>query len=193
MKWFQVDADTPHDPKIQAVLRALGAEGLGGLFLVWCHIADHGTRRPGWSLDSAGHPMPEAELRAISTLSEANFYELITICVSSGHFLKTPWEKRKVIAIPAMAKRADTYTHRKLRSSFEHASNNGRRNYLHKTVQTKTVQAKEKEKAPTAPLSDPSAVRTPEPRRRDAPGGRVERAASAPVVDHALLKKYGLD
>lgn len=144
MKWFQVDADTPNDPRIREVLRELGAEGIGALFLLWCHIADHGTRRPGWSLDSLGRPLAEADLMAASTLTESNWRKLTSICTSSGHFQKSPWVKRKVIAIPAMAKRADTYTKRNIRSGVEQGSNGVRTNFVYKTVQDKTVQDREK-------------------------------------------------
>jgi|SRR5579885_3357724 len=115
MKWFQVDSDTPNDPKIRAVLRQMGPAGMGGLFLLWCHIGDHG-KRPGWSVDSTGKPMPEHELVIASELKSDEFLKLVAICTSSGHFLKSAWERRRVIAIPAMARRADTYTRRRVRT-----------------------------------------------------------------------------
>lgn len=122
MKWFQVDSDTPNDPKVKAVLRELGPAGVGGLFLLWCHIADHGIRRPGWSLDSNGRPIPEHELMIASELTTEQFTKLVAICTASGHFVKAAWDRRKVIAIPAMASRADTYTKRVVRTGFEPSS-----------------------------------------------------------------------
>jgi hypothetical protein len=124
MKWFQVDSDTPNDPKIRALVRELGAAGMGGLFFLWCHIADHGIRKPGWSLDSFGRPMPVEELIDASKLSEPEFSKLAVICTSSGHWLKRPWERRKVIAIPAMTRRADTYTKRRVRTHVEQSPTN---------------------------------------------------------------------
>lgn len=113
MKWFQVDSDTPNDPRIRAVTRELGAEGLGGLFLIWCYVADHG-HKPGRSIDSSGRPFPVADLREISKLEQATFDRLMAICVESGHIKKEAWEKRKEIHIPAMERRSDTYSQRKL-------------------------------------------------------------------------------
>lgn len=111
LKWFQVDSDTPNDPRIRAVTRELSAAGMGGLFLIWCYIADHGAK-PGRSIDSTGRPFPIEDLREISKLEQAEFDRLITICVESGHFRKNAWLKRKEIAIPAMERRSDTYTRR---------------------------------------------------------------------------------
>jgi hypothetical protein len=114
MKWFQVDSDTPHDPKMRAVLRELGAAGFGGLVLLWCHIADHGTRRPGFSIDSQGKPMPIPDLVDATRLTLDQFDRLVAVCLETGHFMLGPWQAKKVIAIPAMARRADFYTQRKI-------------------------------------------------------------------------------
>lgn len=138
MKWFQVDADTPNDPKVRAIVRELGAAGMGGLFFIWCHIADHGIRKPGWSLDSLGRPMPLTELVDASRLNESEFSKLALICTSSGHWLKKPWDTRQVIAIPAMARRADTYTKRRVRTHVEDDSNEVRTNFANKTRQHST-------------------------------------------------------
>lgn len=159
MKWFQVDADTPHDPKVKAVLREMGVAGVGGLFLLWCHIADHGTKKPGWSLNSFGRPMPETELIIASELNRDDFLRLVTICTTTGHFLERAWDQKHVIAIPAMAARADTYTKRNVRTRVEQGSNKVRQSASttqHKTVQHTTVQTTKEEKAVAAPPS-PSA------------------------------------
>lgn len=115
MKWFQVDSDTPNDPRIRAVARELGAAGIGGLFLVWCFIADHG-QKPGRSIDSSGRPFPKKDLQEASRLQENDFDRLIEICTDSGHFKKDVWDERQEIVIPAMRRRADTYTKRKIKT-----------------------------------------------------------------------------
>lgn len=115
MKWFQVDSDTPNDPRIRAVTRELGAQGMGGLFLLWCFIADHGTK-PGRSIDSSGRPFPIADLQDASKLAKSEFDRLVALCTDSGHFKKDAWDERQEIIIPAMRRRADTYTRRKVRT-----------------------------------------------------------------------------
>lgn len=115
MKWFQVDSDTPNDSRIRAVRRELGAAGVGGLFLLWCYVADHG-KRPGRSIDTAGQPFPVEDLQEASGLDQVTFSRLVTICVESGHFKKDAWVDRKEIVIPAMRRRADTYTKRRRRT-----------------------------------------------------------------------------
>lgn len=161
MKWFQVDADTPNDPKIRAVERVLGTEGIGGLFLLWCFIADHGVKRPGWSLNSLGRPIPIEDLRDGSRLDSTKFEKLVEICVESGHFDRRQWTMRSVIAIPAMASRADTYTRRRVRSEFEHSSNDLPTKFANKTTHTKTRHNPKKRTrlAPHAPESTPDESR----------------------------------
>ena len=109
MKWFQLDSDAPHDPKIRAVTRTLGPAGLGGLLGVWCHVARHGST-PGRAMDSRGLPLALDELQEASLLSPDEFQALVDICVRTGHFKREAWEQYKGIWIPAMAKRADRYT-----------------------------------------------------------------------------------
>lgn len=123
MKWFKLDSDTPNDPKIRSVLAKFGNDGFGILIRLWCYIAAHGTRKPGWSLDSLGKPIDKPVLIEAAGTSEENFDELMRECIRNGHFLKKPWKKRNVIAIPAMSRRADTYTHRHVRTNFEQTSN----------------------------------------------------------------------
>ncbi len=111
MKWFQLDANTPHDPKIRAVVRALGVEGFGGLVGLWCHVAEHG-RMPGYGIDSNGAPLPVEDLIDASGLSAAKFDELISICTRTGHFGRDVWRQSRGIWIPAMERRADRYARR---------------------------------------------------------------------------------
>jgi hypothetical protein len=151
-------------------LRQLGAEGIGGLFLVWCHIADHGTKKPGWSLDSTGKPMPEAELQEASHLAPATFTRLVQICAEVGHFKKSEWVSRGVIAIPAMIRRADTYTRRRVRTHFEHTSN--KVGQSSSTRQDKTVHTK---KPPVVPLA----------------GGRITRA-NRKLAEEIVKKRFGV-
>jgi hypothetical protein len=155
MKWFQVDSDTPDDPRIRDVVRELGAAGLGGLFLLWCHIANHGSKRPGWSLRTDGKPMPEEELIDASKLASDEFARLVSICAQNGHFDRRAWTTRKVIAIPAMSRRADTYTKRRVRTRVDDASKQVP--LQDKTVQDSTRKKKERgRERPPAPPSDPA-------------------------------------
>lgn len=109
MKWFQLDSDMPEDPKIRAVARALGAEGIGGLVGVWCHVAKHG-RKPGQGIDSTGATLPLDDLREASLLDDEKFDALVAVCTRTGHFRRDAWELYNRIWIPAMERRADRYT-----------------------------------------------------------------------------------
>lgn len=109
MKWFQLDSDMPEDPKIRAVARAFGAEGIGGLVNVWCHVAKHG-RLPGQGIDSRGAPLPLEDLREASLLTVEKFEQLLELCTRTGHFRRDAWERHHGIWIPAMERRADRYS-----------------------------------------------------------------------------------
>jgi len=111
VRWFQLDADTPDDPKIRAVVRELGVEGFGGLVGLWCHIAKHG-RAPGQSIDSRGAPFPVDDLVAATGLPRDKFDELVAVCIRVGHFSRDQWEREGRIWIPAMERRADRYQKR---------------------------------------------------------------------------------
>ena len=108
MKWFQLDSDMPTDPKIRAVARELGAEGIGGLVLTWCHVAKHGSI-PGQGIGSNGQPLPLDDLIDTSLLDPEKFARLVDVCVRSGHFKRDPWERYRGIWIPAMERRAERY------------------------------------------------------------------------------------
>ena len=111
MKWFQLDSDMPDDPKIRALVRTLGIEGLGGLVGVWCHVAKHG-RKPGQGIDSHGAPLPLDDVQAASLLPDEKFRALVELCTRNGHFKRDAWEQYRGIWIPAMARRADRYAQR---------------------------------------------------------------------------------
>jgi hypothetical protein len=106
----------PDDPKIRAVVRELGAEGVGGLVGVWCHVAKHG-RKPGHAIDSRGAPLPLEDLVAASMLEASKFAALVDVCTRTGHFRRDTWEQYRGIWIPAMERRADRYTQRLVRSA----------------------------------------------------------------------------
>lgn len=135
MRWFQVDADTPNDPRIQSVLARFGNAGFGMLVRLWCFVAAHGKRKPGWSLDTRGRPIPRAQIVAAIGASDDDFESLVTELTRNGHVVLSTWKKRGVIVLPAMSMRADTYARRRVRTLFEHCSHNVR-------VQDSTVQTK---------------------------------------------------
>ena len=116
MKWFQLESDTPHDPKIVAVVRALGNEGFGALVALWCHVARHGSL-PGRGIDSRGAPFPVEDLIAATGLPPDKFDQLLEVCTRTGHFRREVWQLHRGIWIPAMERRADRYTQRLRRSS----------------------------------------------------------------------------
>jgi Lin1244/Lin1753-like, N-terminal len=114
MKWFKVDSDMPHDPKIRAVIKAMGPGGLGGLAAVWCHVAHHGSY-PGRAIDRHGQPLGIEEIQDASLLPPDQFSALVEICLRTGHFDRAAWDTARGLWIPAMERRADRYTQRHLK------------------------------------------------------------------------------
>jgi hypothetical protein len=166
VKWFQMDSDATDDPKIKAIFAKVGHVGISGLFHLWCFVARYGSR-PGWSLDAKGQPMPRPFLEAGSKLSRKRFAALLDVLCETNHISRKNWTDRGVVVFPAMVKRSDTYTQRRLRKSA-----NGVRTVFAQgakivppTIQDKTIQrtntvgraapnharAREKPKAPKTP------------------------------------------
>jgi len=105
------------------------------LMRLWCYVAAHGTKKPGWSLDSLGKPIDKAVLVEAAGTTEKKFDELMRECTRNGHVRKISYVKRGVIAFPAMSRRADTYTKRNVRTKFEVSSKFVRHN---NTIQDNT-------------------------------------------------------
>jgi hypothetical protein len=139
MKWFQMDADTPSDPRIRAVLARFGNAGLGALLRLWCFVADHGNK-PGVSIDSQGKPFPTATLVEATGLTPRTYRDLMTALADSGHIQKSPFRKSGLIVIPAMSKRASNYEKYQRRRHDNDASSKRRKQ--DSTVQDSTYNAR---------------------------------------------------
>jgi len=111
VKWFQVDSNTPNDPKMRAIQGRHGVEGIGATFLLWCFVANHGARA-GWSIDHREQPIARPFLVDASGLDEARFEALVATLIEVGHVSAHEWRDRGVLAFPAMERRADIYTKR---------------------------------------------------------------------------------
>jgi hypothetical protein len=148
MKWFQMDADMPSDPRIRSILEKFGNAGIGALVRLWCFIADHGNR-PGWSIDSHGKPFETATLVEATGLTESEYHNLVQKLVENGHFQKTPFLKRGLIVIPAMSKRASNYEKLRRRRLGAHSTSNRRQE--NKTIQDSTKIARPRARSLRSP------------------------------------------
>jgi len=121
MKWIQVDSDTIYDPKIQDVLLKFGNAGFGAVVRLWLVVSRQGKGKPGVSVDSNGNPLPKPQLVAAVGATEPEFDAILeTLCVNH-HINADKWRQEGIVEIPAMARRADTYTKRSnhLRTVFD--------------------------------------------------------------------------
>lgn len=118
MRWYQVDSDTPNDPKIKRLLQDAavasggpesGAQMVGHLFLVWCFVANHGAQ-PGLGVKPDGSPLDLKDLAY-----EAGFRTVNDLCgflksmADRGLIGLEEWESDRVVFLPAMKARADAY------------------------------------------------------------------------------------
>lgn len=120
MKWIQVDSDTAEDPAIRRVLRSHGNEGFGALVRLWLFTAGHGSQEtPGRAVDERNRPYSEDDLADAVGLTSEKFALLRELCLETEHFDRAAWQQRHEIFIPALLKRADHWTKKKLRSNSE--------------------------------------------------------------------------
>lgn len=126
MKWFQVDSDTPDDPKIKAVIRRGlagapwvfdqpngGQAAAGALLLLWCYVANHGGGDPGIGVGSDGEPLPLGEMAdELLFDTQAALERFLDFLAEKKAIDPDAWA-RKLVILPAMAKRADAYARSK--------------------------------------------------------------------------------
>lgn len=119
MKWFENDSHADLDPKIQALIERYGNDGVGVMWRTWCLVArvstGEGKQRIGWSVDSSGKAYPVEDLARNAGVSVERFEEIMTFLAHRGHLSIRLWLSKKIVCLPAMIKRADEYTKRKLR------------------------------------------------------------------------------
>jgi hypothetical protein len=165
VKWFQVDSDTPNDPKIKAIIRHGLADGgpkraaelVGQTFLLWCYIANHGEGTPGMGVKADGSPLVLAEMADECLLAPAGLKALLDLLVQKGVVDAARWD-RGVVYLPGMAKRADTYTRQKGRATAGETGQSLRRSSPDQPLQHSTRQNQDQDQRHvpdgTAPPAD---------------------------------------
>jgi hypothetical protein len=116
--WFRVESDCPANRTSKRVLKHLGAEGFGGMVLLWCFAAASGKDdlSPGRCVDSDMDPIPREDLVVASTLSEETFDALIAILLDTKTVDRQAWTERGELVFPGLSSRADRYTQSLARS-----------------------------------------------------------------------------
>ncbi len=116
MKWFQVDSDTPDDPKIKAIIRVglpnptPGQAAAGALLLLWCYVANHGGGDPGEGVDTEGMPLPLGEMADECLFEDqAQLVLWLDFLAAKRHIDPERWNANQTVVLPAMRHRADSY------------------------------------------------------------------------------------
>lgn len=78
--------------------------------LLWCYVANHGGGDPGMGVDSKGQPLPLDEMADESLFdSQADLEAFLDLLADKKHIDPATWTDRRIVFLPAMAKRADAY------------------------------------------------------------------------------------
>ena len=123
MRWFQVDSNTPNDPKIKALMRyGLAAGGptmardiLGQVFLLWCYVAQYGEAAPGLGVKADGTPLDLDEMAEELMLTPMQLTGLLDLLADRKLIDPEHWG-RGIVFLRGMLKRAETYARSKGRA-----------------------------------------------------------------------------
>lgn len=123
MKWFQLDSDTPVDPKFARLLQDGLSEAKGGTdahaafgaaMLLCCFVADHGRGAPGHGVDKNGEPLDLDDMAfATRFKQQAQLVAFLDELAGLRLIDRARWESDRVVVFPAMFNRADEYSRRK--------------------------------------------------------------------------------
>jgi hypothetical protein len=183
VKWFQVDSDTPDDPKIKATIRRGLSGGLlepnggqaaaGALLLLWCYIANHGGGDPGIGADGDGNPLPIQEM-ADECLFESveQLQRFLAFLSEKRHIDPDAWA-RGLVVLPAMTKRADAYARSKGRGRAA-------------AGEKPAARAKPGEKSPGLALTDKTVQTPPTPPREGGQLSLTPPPAAGPTVEQLV-------
>lgn len=117
VKWFQTDSDAPNDPKVKAIIRRFEQAGAGALFLLWCHIANHGQGEPGLGVCLDGSPLPLGELADECWFPDVDSLRtFVDFLAEKKHVDPDLWQNRGIVFLPAMWIRAVGYARGKGRA-----------------------------------------------------------------------------
>lgn len=121
MKWFQVDSDSPNDPKIKALIRKGLTDGgpgraaalVGHTFLLWAYIANHGEGVPGHGVKADGSPLSLVEMADECLFDGVDQLRAhVDFLAEKEHVDPTAWALG-IVSLPAMRTRADAYARSK--------------------------------------------------------------------------------
>lgn len=114
VKWFQVDGDTPNDPKMKALMRRgvaanASQSAIGAVFLLWCFIAWHGEGEPGEGVRHDGRALNLQDMADECLFSSVDELKaLLDHLAERGHIDPDRW-RDGVVFLPAMNRRGLVY------------------------------------------------------------------------------------
>lgn len=128
MRWYQTDSDWPTDPRIEDIVARVEADpGAEAPKRGWVRITVHGVlsdlwaltaqqkdaRAPGYCEKREGQPISVAAMARFCAVPAGFIGVVLGAAAAEGHIDAGHWGQGLVF-FPGMARRADTYTQRKL-------------------------------------------------------------------------------
>lgn len=149
----------PHRPE------ALPGEWLklvvhGLLMDTWCFTARQDKARPGYCEYSDQRPIPPEVVAEQVGVLHSFFEQCMTAAADAGHILKGEWSEQRLIVFPAMVKRADTYTKRRMESDAKASKRKGKWTRS-KRIETKFEHSSTSSSESTTPVHVPVSVPVP--------------------------------
>lgn len=124
--WFQVDSNSPNDPKIKEILRVGGQPWAGATWLMWCYIASSGKSEPGLGVRADGSPLPLKELASecrFATVEDLRAY--LDFAAEQEHIHRQLWQDKGIVFLPAMWSRLMHYARSKGRQGSHYVDAQG--------------------------------------------------------------------
>lgn len=116
MKWFQHDADARQDPKLKVLIAGGGAAAYGSYWMLAEFIAQRGEGEPGWGTKADGSSLDAFDMAIEAGLDGEDALGAFLDRLAALRLIdRDVWATRRVVFMPAMAKRADEYTRKKAR------------------------------------------------------------------------------
>lgn len=114
MKWFQHDSDARQDPKLRLLVNGGGMAAYGAYWALTEYVAQAGEGDPGWAVKADGTALDPFDMAVECGQADEDALAVFLDRLAALRLVdRDAWRGRRVVFLPAMAKRADEYSKKK--------------------------------------------------------------------------------